>query len=284
MRLDKAKPHGESGVVSNMSDKSRLYAIHSDSECERLEKQAALAGLEEHLRFLSGFPAPGSILDAGCGSGSMARLLAVRHAGARVVGVDLRQDYLTYARKRAQAERLSNLSFEQGDIFRLPFPDASFDLVWSKYVLQWTKDPAAAVAELRRVTKPGGSVVCCNFDGFAVTHWPEDAALQEKAERVFSGLVDPFVGRKMAAFFAEAGLKEIAVDFEPDRIFTVVGQIDPGQRLNWVEQLTAARPRIAQIMGSEREADDFVEAFLRFNDRPDTNSYTALYFVRGTAP
>lgn len=267
-----------------MDNKSRLYAIHSDSECERLEKQAELAGLEEHFRFLTGLPAPGSILDAGCGSGSMARLLAARHIGARVVGLDLREDYLTYARTRAQAERLNNLSFEQGDIFRLPFPDASFDLVWSKYVLQWTKDPGAAVAELRRVTKPGGSVVCCNFDGFAVTHWPEDRALQRDAERVFSGLVDPFAGRKMAAFFAQAGLTEIAVDFEPDRIFTVVGQIDPDRRLNWVEQLAAARPQIAQIIGGEREADDFVEAFLRFHDRPDTSSYTALYFVRGRSP
>ena len=267
-----------------MGDKSRVYAIHSDSECERLENQAELAGLEKHLRFLTGLPAPGSILDAGCGSGPMARLLAARRADARVVGVDLRQDYLTYARMRAQAERLNNLSFEQGDIFRLPFSDASFDLVWSKYVLQWTKDPAAAVTELRRVTKPGGSVVCCNFDGFAMTHWPEDSALQANAERVFSGLVDPFVGRKMAAFFAQAGLTEIAVDFEPDRLFTVVGQIDPDRRLDWVEQLTAARPHIAQIIGGERKADDFVEAFLRFNDRPDTSSYTALYFVRGRAP
>jgi SAM-dependent methyltransferase/transposase-like protein len=278
------RSHPRDGVVLEMSDKSRLYAIHSDGECERLERQAALAGLEEHLRFLKGVPASGSILDAGCGSGSMARLIAARHSGARVVGVDLRQDYLSYARARAQAEHLENLSFEQGDIFRLPFPDASFDLVWSKYVLQWTKDPAAAVAEFRRVTKPGGFVVCCNFDGFCVTNWPADAALQQNTERVFSGLVDPFVGRKMAAFFAQAGLTEIAVDFEPDRIFTVVGQIDPNRRLNWIEQLTAARPQIEQIMGGEREADDFVEAFLNFNDRPDTSSYTALYFVRGTVP
>src|SRR4051812_48483563 len=100
MVLDKAKSYGESGVVSDMSDKSRLYAIHSDSECERLEKQAALAGLEEHLRFLGELPAPSSILDAGCGSGSMARLLAARYISARVVGIDLRQDYLTYARTR----------------------------------------------------------------------------------------------------------------------------------------------------------------------------------------
>lgn len=269
-------------MVSDVDEQSRPYAIHSDSECERLETQAALAGIEQHLRFLPAQPAPGRILDAGCGSGSMARLLATTYPRADVVGIDLRPDYLAYARTRAQAERLTNLSFEQGDIFRLPFPDASFDLVWSKYVLQWTKNPAAAVAELRRVTKPGGWVLCCNFDGFAVTHWPEEPALQADIERVFSGLVDPFVGRKMATFFAQAGLTDIAVDFEPDRLFTVIGPIDPERRRNWAEQFAAARLSIARILGGERQADDFVDAFLRFYDRPDTSSYTTLYFVRGS--
>jgi SAM-dependent methyltransferase len=264
-----------------LSDQSRVYAIHSSRECDRLEHQAKLAGLEDHLARLAGLPAPTSILDAGCGSGSMARMLAGKFPAARVVGVDLRPDYLEYARTRAQTEGLDNLTFEQGDIFRLPFSAASFDLVWSKYVLQWTKDPAAAVVEFHRVTKPGGSVVCCNFDGFAVTHWPEDPALQGDAERVFSGLVDPYVGRKMAAFFADAGLTDIAVDFEPDRLFTVVGQIDPDRRQNWVEQLTAAHPHIVRILGGKPEAEAFVEAFLRFNDRSDTSSYTALYFTRG---
>jgi hypothetical protein len=114
-----------------------------------------------------------------------------------------------------------------------------------------------------------------------VTRWPEDPTLQDNAERVFSGLVDPFVGRKMADFFARAGLMENAVNFEPDRLLMVVGQIDPDRRLKWVEQLAAARPHIARIIGGAREADDFVEAFPRFNDRRDTSSNTALYFVRG---
>jgi ubiquinone/menaquinone biosynthesis C-methylase UbiE len=106
---------------------------------------------EEHLARLSGLPRLTSILDVGCGSGSMARLLAAKHPDAQVVGVDLRSD----ARERVRGERLDNPKFEQGDIFHLPFRDGAFDLVWSKYVLQWLEDPAPAVAELRRVTAPG---------------------------------------------------------------------------------------------------------------------------------
>ena len=60
-------------------------------------------------------------------------------------------------------------------------------------------------------------------------------------ERVFPVLVDPFIGRKMASLFALAGLVDLAVHFEPDRLYTVVGRIDPERRRNWVEQLAAAR-------------------------------------------
>ena len=267
-----------------MSDQSRPYAIHSDSECDRLERQAALAGLEEHLAYVPLTPPPKRILDAGCGSGSMARLLAARCPDARVVGVDIRPDYVAYAQERAQREGLGNLSFEPGDIFRLPFPDGSFDLVWSKYLLQWVKDPAAAMAEMRRVTAPDGRVVCCNFDGFAVTHWPEDPALQTSADRVFPALVDPFIGRKMASLMRRAGLADIAVHFEADRLFTVVGQIDPERRRNWVDQFAAARPYMAPVLGGEPQADAFMEAFLAYQERPDTASYTALYFASGTVP
>ena len=259
---------------------SRPYAIHSANECERLERQAVLAGIEDHLRFVP-VPLGARILDAGCGSGSMARLFAARHSDAQVTGVDLRADYLAYARQRAAQEDLRNLDFHEGDIFGLPFPDATFDVVWSKYVLQWVKAPQAAIAEFARVTKPGGVAVCCNYDGFGVTHWPEDQGLQPLIERVFPELVDPFVGRKLAPLFHAAGLVDIAVDFEPDRLFTVIGSIDPARRQNWVEQWVAGRPYVAEILGSEAAADQLSAAFLAYQDRADSSSYTALYFVRG---
>jgi ubiquinone/menaquinone biosynthesis C-methylase UbiE len=76
-----------------------------------------LAGLAQHLTVLTELPRLTSILDVGCGSGSMARLLAAKYPDARVVGVDLRSDYVAYDRDRARGERLDNLRFEQGDIF-----------------------------------------------------------------------------------------------------------------------------------------------------------------------
>jgi ubiquinone/menaquinone biosynthesis C-methylase UbiE len=260
--------------------RSRPYAIDSDTECDRLERQAEIADIADHLRYAR-VPPRATVLDAGCGSGSMARLFASRYADSGIIGIDLRSNYITYARERAAYEGLGNVTFETADILHLPFPNGAFDVVWSKYVLQWLDHPQAAIAELRRVTKPGGQVLCCNFDGFAVTNWPEDPQVQPHLDRVFPALVDPFIGRKMAPMFREAGLTEITVAIEADHLYTVIGAIDPPRRQNWVEQHTAARLYVAQVVGSEQEAAAFAEAHLAYMDRADTCSYTALYFVSG---
>jgi ubiquinone/menaquinone biosynthesis C-methylase UbiE len=262
---------------------SRPYAIHSPSECDRLERQAVLAGIEDHLRFVP-VPLGARVLDAGCGSGAMSRLIAAQHLDAQIIGVDLRGDYLAYARQRAARDGLRNVDFHQADIFGLPFPAGTFDVVWSKYVLQWVKEPHTAVVELARVTKPGGLLVCCHYDRFGVTHWPEDPEWQALVERVFPEIVDPFIGRKLAMIFHAAGLAEVTVDFEPDRLFAIVGSIDPARRQNWGEQWKAGRPHVARVLGSGPAADELSATFLAYQDRTDTSSYTALYFVRGQQP
>jgi ubiquinone/menaquinone biosynthesis C-methylase UbiE len=230
---------------------SRPYAIHSAEECERLERQAPLAGLEDHLRHVPVRPGA-RILDVGCGSGCMTRLFAARYKDSNVVGLDLRADYLDYARYRAAQEGLANIEFREGDACQLLFPDDSFDLVWSKYLLQWVAQPETAIGEFRRVARKGACVVTCTFDGFALTHWPEDSVLQREVELVFPALVDPFIGRKMPSLFMANGLTNIEVAVEHDRVFTVIGSIDPERRRNWSDQLTAARPSIAKILGVNR--------------------------------
>jgi hypothetical protein len=64
-------------------------------------------------------------------------------------------------------------------------------------------------------------------------------------------------------------------------LFTTVGAIDPERRENCVVQLAAARRHIAKIHGRDEAATEFDDAFNRYDDRPDTSSYTAFYFVRG---
>jgi ubiquinone/menaquinone biosynthesis C-methylase UbiE len=77
----------------------------------------------------------------------MTRCFGSRYADASVIGVDIRDDYVSYARGRANEDGLQNVEFRQGSVLNLPFVTASFDVVWSKYVMQWIDEPEKAVAD-----------------------------------------------------------------------------------------------------------------------------------------
>lgn len=262
---------------------SRPYVIDDADEPQRLERQAQLADLSQHFQHFT-LAADARVLEAGCGSGAMARLLAQRAPAGHVTGVDTNPRYLAIAAQQAAAQGIGNISFQEGDIFHLPFADHSFDLVWCRYVLQWLEQPDQAVAELCRVTRPGGQVVCCHFDGFGVVHDPVDPALQADAEAFFPTVIDPFVGHKQYGMLHRAGLRDIAVHVEADRLFAVYGAIDQERRENWRAQLSAAFPAIVRCLGSAERARGFVERFLSYQDREDTASYCTLYLVSGVVP
>lgn len=266
-----------------MSDSSRVYAIHSDEECDRLERQASLSGLDDHLRHLR-IPLGAKILDAGCGSGSMTRLIARAEPGASVIGVDVRPHYIDYARKKAAQEGLLNVTFMQGDVFSLPFEQPSFDVVWTKYLLQWLKEPKKALAEFKRVTLPGGFIVSCDFDGFVVEHFPIERTFEEKLRSVMSSLVDTQMGRKVAPYMMELGLQGVTIEIEKDRVFTVVGAIDEERRRNWAIQWSAALPHIVSQFPSEIDAREFVNRFMAIHDDPKTSSITTMIVSSGMVP
>ena len=265
-----------------MSEQSLPYVIHSDEECERLELQARLANIKGHLRHLP-ISRHDHVLDVGCGSGSMARLIARSFPHAEVVGVDLRQQYLDFAAARAREEGLGNLTFKSGDVFALPFPDASFDVVWCKYLLQWLKEPKSALAEMKRVTKPGGFVVSCDYVGFAVEHFPSTPDFEQQVREIMAVLADSNIGRKVAPYMISLGYKDVQVEMETDTLFTVIGSIDAERRTNWEMQFQAARPHIVTLLGSENAADGLINRILGNYDDPATCSYTTLHFSRGRA-
>jgi ubiquinone/menaquinone biosynthesis C-methylase UbiE len=111
------------------------------------------ADLSDRVRRLLGpFTGNEVALDAGCGTGSLAFALA--SFVDEVVGVDTRADYLEAGRERAPA----NVRFVEGDVMSLPFGYAEFELACCHRVLHHVRRPELAVAELARVTRPGGKV------------------------------------------------------------------------------------------------------------------------------
>jgi SAM-dependent methyltransferase len=101
------------------------------------------------------------VLDVGCGTGSLTFTLPEIANVAGVTGIDLTKPYLEFARARDADRRIS---FQQAHARALPFEDNSFDRAFSMLVLQRIPDAARAVAEMRRVVRPGGAVTAAVWD------------------------------------------------------------------------------------------------------------------------
>ena len=116
-------------------------------------------------------------LDVACGPGLLACAFArvVRHA----VGIDLTPAMLDQARKTQAEQGLNNLTWHQGDVTSLPFPDGHFSIVSSRFAFHHLEQPLAALREMQRVCKPGGRVVVADMSPA-----PEKADALDAEERL----------------------------------------------------------------------------------------------------
>ena len=120
------------------------------------------------------------LLDVGCGPASITADLAERVAPGRVVGLDAAAGALEAARATLRERGLSEqVEVTSGDVVALPFEDASFDVVHAHQVLQHLADPVGALAEIRRVTRPGGIVAVRDAVYSAMTWFPEPAGMEQ---------------------------------------------------------------------------------------------------------
>jgi ubiquinone/menaquinone biosynthesis C-methylase UbiE len=260
------------------------YLLDSDEEPLRLERQSRIYGYDDDLRHLALAPTE-QVLDAGCGSGAITRAIAKAVPNGQAMGVDREPKYVNFARHKAGLEGIENIRFEIGDVLDLPFEDDIFDIVWSKHLLQWVRDRERAIAEFKRVVRPGGRVVCCNFDGFCASHFPVDVELQDALDLWFEAAAkdlgfDNYIGRKLPSMFLEAGLSEVEVDFIPDRAFCGFGG-DPEKRWNWDIQWQTAEPFSAKVFGSIDKAQHLRHRVVDHFSRPDVYVFCTLFYVEG---
>lgn len=160
---------------------------------------------------------PGNrVLDVGCGPGIDVGMLAERvGTTGQAVGVDADPEMIATARARAQQLGLEGIvSFEPADATDLPFPDQTFEGVRSERLLMHLRDPARAVSEMVRVTKPAGSIVLVDMDwgslSIASKHLETERALARLlAERC---LENGYSGRNLYRQVKQIGLTDTTVE------------------------------------------------------------------------
>jgi SAM-dependent methyltransferase len=151
------------------------------------------------------------VLDVGCGPGTITVDLARLAAPGRTIGFDRAVDVLVRARADTPTGVL--VRWLAGDLYALPFSDASFDVVHAHQVLQHVGDPVGALKEMQRVLRPGGLLAARDGDYAAFAWAPRDPLLDRWLE-IYRAVArrnggEPDAGRYLKGWALQAGLRDV---------------------------------------------------------------------------
>jgi len=231
--------------VTDLNPQARQMA--DESMVRGLDAQArAIWAQEQPLIRRYQIPATARILDAGCGTGEGSSRLAELFPRSHVIGVDIVDHHLELARSR-YANLATRLKFEHRSIFELGFLDHSFDLTVCRHVTHSIPHPDRVLAELARVTRPGGYLHLIPED-YGMLHFQRGAL----DPRDFWHVVPPnfesktgtdlFIGRNTFSILAAMKLDAITVDY-------VIVDTVRVPRETFAEILTAWRDGYAEPIG-----------------------------------
>lgn len=158
-----------------------------------------------------------AILDLGCGTGEISRRLAARYPHGNVVGIDILESNLDFARRDSKAFG-ARIEYAQGDAFALGFDDASFDLVVCRHMSQAVPDFQRVLREIDRVLRPGGWLHLLSED-YGMLHMPArefdpDRFWNQNAIAFLASIhCDGRIGRHSPALVEAMGYRELAMDY-----------------------------------------------------------------------
>jgi ubiquinone/menaquinone biosynthesis C-methylase UbiE len=154
-----------------------------------------------------------SLLDVGCGPGTITADFAQRLAPGRVTAVEPTDSALDLARTEFGGRGITNADYVVADVHALDLPDDSFDVVHAHQVLQHLDDPVQALREMRRVCKPGGLVAARDCDYAAFTWFPASSVLDDwlrlYRDAAYANGAEPDAGRRLLAWARAAGFEQI---------------------------------------------------------------------------
>ena len=210
------------------------------------------------------------ILDVGCGPGSLTVDIAAQAAPSSVTAVDASADVIAVA----DAAHGHVADFATGDVYALDFPDNRFDIVHAHQVLQHLDRPVAALAEMRRVTRPGGVVAVRDADYAGMT-WAPDFPGMTEWMRVYQAITaanghDANAGRHLPGWVRAAGFEQTATTA------SVWCYADPDGRRWWSEiwadrilQSSYRTHAITQGLASDADLEAMATDFRRWAEADD---------------
>jgi len=224
-----------------------------------------------------------TILDVGCGPANIAQEIANAYPDTTVTGLDISAHRLSVV---CQALSAKNLSLVAGNVYNLPFPDDTFDLIFSRMMFEYLKHPLEALKEIKRICKTAGTVLIQDIDGQFVFQYPEDLQLMSQIEIIFNELkqhtgFDPIVGRKLYHMFYKNGFLNIQTQMT--KYHLIYGKINSENDQYWKEKIATALPKIRKLTDKKNiDIDRAIHSFLNYLRREDTLTFSNLFTVYGT--
>lgn len=215
-----------------------------------------------------------TLLDVGCGPGTLTADLAAEVAPGRVVALEREQAVLEEARAVCAERLLDNVDFLIGDVYALDFGDQEFDVVHAHQVLQHLSDPVAALVEMRRVVRHGGVVAARDADYSAMTWYPPDPRLdlwlglyQTVARR---NRAEPDAGRQLLAWANQAGFDTV----QPTASVWCFAAAETRRWWGelWAERMTGsaiADQATAEGLADDSDLQEIGQAFRDWSGHPD---------------
>jgi ubiquinone/menaquinone biosynthesis C-methylase UbiE len=156
-----------------------------------------------------------SVLDCGCGPGSITLGIAELVAPAKVIGVDFGASQIEQACAAARGRGIANVEFRTADCYSLPFANSSFDRVFSHALMEHLFDPLRAIGEMHRVLMLGGVAGLCSPDWGGFILAPPSPRLSSAVD-AYTRLQtknggDVLVGRKLGLLLRRAGFSDISM-------------------------------------------------------------------------
>lgn len=261
-----------------------MYVMESPQEAQRLLAQAQASDMGPVLQ-LTGLQAGARALDAGCGPGGIARLIAERVGDSgELVALDLSAERLQECSHLLQGR--PNVRLLQADVRSTALPGDSFDYIWCQFVLQYLPDRHRAIAELVRLARPGGKVVLSEIDGFGLYNWPFSEPLQLGSQRMIHAMeqtgFDLYVGRKLYSELRQAGLCDVRVHLLPQ--YVIAGAADERHLSDWRIRFRTLEPVAAPAFGGVEPYEAWCREYLGMLADPGTLKYAVQLVTEGRKP
>lgn len=189
--------------------------VHGYDHRENMRLQDQASTLVELLHSDTSYPAGNRVLEAGCGVGAQTVTLARNSPNALITSVDISEASVTEAKRKVAAAGLTNVQFQQADIFNLPHGPDSFDHIFVCFVLEHLSQPVEALHTLKNHLRQGGTITVIEGDhGSAYFHPDSEAAhkaiqCQVELQRRAGG--NAMIGRELYPLLRNAGYSLIRV-------------------------------------------------------------------------